>query len=73
MKRTETRLENLERAAGGENPLAVHKQGEDFVKLINPPERRGERMSPEDFERKFPDGKLVEIVYLDGEEWTNLR
>ena len=72
MKRTETRLENLERAAGGK-PLAVHKQGDDFVNLILPPERGGERMSLEDFEREFPDAELLKIVYVDGEDWKNLR
>jgi len=68
MKRTETRLENLERAVvSGEDVMAVHWYDSDTVTLSLPVSRRGEIMSLADFEQEFPDATLIQV------EWETIE
>ena len=74
MKRTETRLENLERVLGkGEDVVVSKWEHETFVTFSLPVSKRGETMLFADFEKEFPDAKLVQLEWVDGEDWTNLR
>ena len=73
MKRTDTRLENLERAVGGEDVMVVKWEHKDFVTFSLPPEKRGERMSFADFQREFPGATIVQLKWEDGEEYQKRR
>ena len=63
MNSKERRLNWLERRTGTGEVVAVLREGDELVKITSPVERRGERMTLEEFEREFTNFILFRVYY----------